>query len=168
MGTLRSNKLSLASVSVLFLVLVSSVAAAAEDPPLGSGRRTSEDAAAELQSVESKMNASVLRIAKLISEQCEWCKLDGDGYRDLAKNVSINQDAWRTYANAECQLLFKLEGPGWNAWSTARSVQCQVGQARSRLRQLRNAERCMVTRNNGKKSYWFQECLRQLAPLSIQ
>lgn len=136
--------------------------------PSGSAMDVGAGVNKELASYQKSMNATINRIGLLLKSDCNWCTNDGDDYYDLLKNIKANQAAWATYANAECELLYKLEGPAWNTWTSTRAVRCNAGQAYNRLRQLKRAERCLQRKNKGEEFYSFQNCLYQLSPLSLQ
>ena len=151
-----------------FFIAVNAYSGEYSEWPSGSARDVGAGIEQELASYQKSMNATIKRIGLLLKSDCTWCTNDGDNFHDLLKNIKANQAAWATYANAECELLYKLEGPAWNAWASTRAVRCKAGQSYNRLRQLKRAERCLQSKNKGEEFYSFQNCLYQLAPLSLQ
>ncbi len=164
----KVRALRMGILSIVPLVASISLAVEKSEWPSGSAMGVGGEHVNELKSYENSMTSTIGRIGKLLKEDCEWCDDSGDGYRDLLKNIRANHAAWRTYAKAECELLYKLEGPPWNTWASTRFTKCEAGQALARLQQLRRVERCLKSDNKNKKPYYFQECLFQLAPLSLR
>ena len=152
---------------IIFILFVSGTLAASaenEKPPQpGSGNEAAANAVAANTRLEQQMAATVSKIADLIAQQCDWCTQDGE-YRDLGVDLKANQDAWKPWAEAECELLYKSEGPGWNQWATARWQQCITGQSQVRLQLLENVVRCLEYEVDGNKSDDFTSCIRKLAP----
>jgi hypothetical protein len=146
----------------LFATLVAS--AENEKPPQpGSGNEAAANAVAENTRLDQQMAATLGRIAELIARQCNWCTQDGE-YLDLGADLETNQVAWKSWAEAECELLYKLEGPGWNQWTTARAVQCMTQQSQMRLKRLSDVEHCLAYERDTDNSKDFRTCVRNLTP----
>lgn len=168
--TLLTKYMSKLLLSLCTFLALSVLAESEQQWPEGSAMQVGLSAVAEREMYERGMANALERIGVLLSEDCDWCQTERDDYTNLLANLKKQQAAWQVYANAECEFLYKLEGPHWNTWNSTRMSQCKAGQAYMRLRQLRRVENCLATDNerSGDEYYQFQTCLYQLAPLSLQ